>query len=57
MVKELPKFKGYTVDIRLREFRIVTGDAETHTYDIEFISFDSPKGQKLLEEMRAQQPF
>jgi hypothetical protein len=55
MVRELPKFKGYTVDIRLREFRVFYHDGDS--YDIELISFDSPKGQKLLEEMRAEQPF
>ena len=44
----LPTFKGYTVDLRLREFRkadpLVT---------IEFIPFDSPEGKKLLEELKS----
>lgn len=48
MVKELPKFKGYTVDVRLREFRKINyGEIP------EYIPFDSPKGQQLLSEMRA----
>jgi len=49
VVKELPKFKGYTVDERLKEFRKVE-----YGKSIEFIPFDSPQGQELLEEMRAE---
>ena len=49
MVRELPKFKGYTVDERLKEFR----KAEYGKY-IEVIPFDSLKGQYLLSEMRKQ---
>ena len=48
MVRELPKFKGYTVDDRLQEFR----KAE-YGKSLEFIPFDSPKGQELLSEMEA----
>lgn len=48
VVKELPKFRGYTVDERLREFRKINFGEEP-----EFIPFDSPKGQELLSEMRA----
>ena len=44
MVNQLPTFKGYTVDVRLREFRKVTSVSES-----EFVSFDSPKGDVLLE--------
>ncbi len=51
MVKELPKFKGYAVDERLKEFRRVMYHEEGPS--IEFISFDSPKGQELLSEMEA----
>ena len=51
MIVVLPTFKGYTVDYRLKEFRRV--DMSTHSMDsIEFIPFDSPKGRKLLKEMR-----
>jgi hypothetical protein len=44
MVKCLPTFQGYTVDVRLREFRKITSVSE-----IEFVNFDSPKGDMLLE--------
>lgn len=47
MVKELPKFKGYTVDDRLRQFRKV--DMEKPSID--FVDFDSEEGQRLLDEM------
>ena len=40
----LPKFEGYTVDIRLKEFRRVN----LHQ-GFEFIPFDSLKGDMLLE--------
>jgi len=53
--RRLPTFKGYTVDRRLREFRRVKlGYSEAFkrpTTEIEFVSFDSPKGQQLLSEM------
>jgi len=58
VVKELPVFKGYTVDERLKEFRRVKlGYSEAFkrgTSTMEFISFDSPKGQQLLSEYRKQ---
>jgi len=45
VVRELPSFKGYTVDEKLREFRKAEfGKA------LEFIPFDSPKGRELLRE-------
>jgi len=40
--KKLPTFKGYTIDLRLKEFRRVKGKS------INFISFNSGKGEKLL---------
>ena len=43
MVYILPTFKGYTVDIRLKQFRKVGPGLK-----IKFIEFDSPKGDKLL---------
>ena len=46
MVKELPTFKGYTVDERLQEFRKVDKSKPS----IDFVKFDSEKGQELLEE-------
>jgi len=45
MVKVLPVFKGYTVDVRLRQFR--KGSPET---GMEFIDFSSPEGDDMLEE-------
>ena len=44
---ELPTFKGYTVDPRLRQFRKVIPQES-----IEFIDFNSERGQELLAEMR-----
>lgn len=44
---QLPTFKGYTVDMRLREFRkAVVGEP------LEFIPFNSPDGKKLLSELK-----
>ena len=46
-VKILPTFKGYTVDMRLQEFRkTILGNKP------EFIHFLSPNGEKLFEELR-----
>lgn len=45
-MKELPIFKGYTVDERLREFRKVDFSIPS----IEFVSFSSEKGRKLLSD-------
>ncbi len=43
-MKELPTFRGYTVDAEREEFRrIVPGERR------EFIPFRSPKGQHLLQ--------
>jgi hypothetical protein len=47
MIIELPTFKGYTVDARLRQFRKV----DMTKPSIKFVEFDSPKGKKLLEEL------
>ncbi len=46
MIRELPVFRGYTVDERLREFRKVEADARP-----EFISFDSELGRELRHAM------
>lgn len=45
MINILPIFKGYTVDIRLKEFRKVPNG---HGY-LEFVPFYSPKGERLLD--------
>ena len=49
MVTKLPEFRGYTIDKRLRQFRKVDRSGESPS--IEFVEFDSPEGDKLLEEM------
>lgn len=42
-MRALPTFRGYTVDVRLREFRkVIVGRRP------EFIPFDSRKGFRLL---------
>ena len=43
----LPMFRGFTVDVRLREFRLADRDK-----GLEFIPFDSKKGRELLAEMK-----
>jgi hypothetical protein len=45
-IRKLKKFKGYTVDLRLQQFRKVPYGKLP-----EFIDFDSPKGQELLLQM------
>ncbi len=47
-VRMLQKFKGYTVDLRLHEFRNV------NSQPMQFIAFASPKGQKLLAQMHVE---
>jgi len=43
---KLPEFNGYTIDFRLREFRKVE-----YGKNIEFVSFESKKGMKLLQKL------
>jgi hypothetical protein len=43
----LPTFKGYTVDMRLKEFR------RAMPHPLEFIPFNSTKGKKLFAEMKS----
>ena len=43
-MNKLPIYKGYTVDVRLKEFR--KADIKK---GIEFIPFNSSKGDKLLD--------
>ena len=54
-VRILKTFKGYTVDLRLQEFRKVrVANYRNGVYEdryIEFVPFDSPKGKKLLDLM------
>ena len=51
----LQEYKGYTVDYRLWQFRLVhPGDCVCGGGEIEFIDFKSEKGDALLCEMLAQ---
>ena len=45
---QLPTFKGYTVDMRLREFRKANFGEK-----IEFVPFDSPEGKELLGRLKS----
>jgi hypothetical protein len=45
-VKILPTFKGFTVDLRLQEFRTARPGPT-----LEIIHFLSPKGEKLFAEL------
>jgi hypothetical protein len=45
---QLPTFKGFTVDMRLREFRKATSGEK-----LEFIPFNSSEGKKLFEELKS----
>ena len=47
MIRRLPVFKGYTVDLRLQEFRKIPLNKLP-----EFISLISDKGAKLFYEFR-----
>jgi len=47
MIRILPVFKGYTVDMRLQEFRKIEMDKLP-----EFVPFLSDKGTKLFYEFR-----
>lgn len=46
MIRRLPTFQGYTIDVRLKEFRKVEWDRLP-----EFTAFESEDGRKLLAEM------
>ena len=48
MTNVLPRFKGYTADFRLQEFR-----KANYPHTLEFIPFTSPLGARLLREMQA----
>ncbi len=45
-VRGLKTFQGYTVDLRLLEFR-----KATYGKELVFVPFNSPKGKKLLAQM------
>lgn len=52
MIEQLPVFRGYTVDVKLKEFRRVK---HRDNPEIEFIRFESEKGKKLLDELLAEE--
>ena len=45
-VRKLKEFQGYTVDLRLQQFRKIAYGKQP-----QFIEFTSPKGEKLLAQM------
>ncbi len=45
-VRKLKEFQGFTVDLRLQQFRKVE-----YGKQLQFIGFASPKGEKLLSQM------
>lgn len=45
-MRQLPTYNGYTVDVRLREFRRVTPE-----WEIEFIPFESEEGERLIRDL------
>ena len=47
-IRKLKVFDGYTVDLRLKQFRKAEIGEE-----LEFIEFDSKEGQELLQKMHA----
>jgi hypothetical protein len=51
-VRRLKTFKGYTVDLRLQQFRRVIQHEEGPS--LETIDFASPKGRALLAQMHEQ---
>ena len=51
-MNKLPEYKDYTVDFRLKEFRKVLWNSKKYPEGwIDYIQFDSDKGDKLLAEM------
>jgi hypothetical protein len=48
---ELPTYKNYTVDFSLKQFRKVKFTKAGYPGKIEFLDFDSEKGDRLLGEM------
>lgn len=47
MATQLPIFKGWTVDIKLRQFRRIKKQGP-HFAGVEYVNFDSAKGDALL---------
>lgn len=49
-MRRLPTFNGYTVDMRLKQFRMVHWDTQGNPTGIDFIPFSTKEGQQLLTE-------
>jgi len=47
MINQLPIFKGYTVDVRLKQFRRIVKQSKFFA-GMEYLEFDSDKGDILL---------
>lgn len=45
---ELPKWKGWTVDLRLKQFRKVNYDENRNPLGVEMWSFDSQEGKDIF---------
>jgi len=48
MVRVLPVFRGWAVDVRLREFRRVHWEPDGSPGPVDFLSFHSEEGDALL---------
>jgi hypothetical protein len=47
MIRQLPVFKGYTVDVRLKQFRRIVKQSKFFA-GMEYLEFDSDKGDRIL---------
>ena len=47
MIRQLPVFKGYTVDVRLKQFRRIVKQSKSFA-GIEYLDFDTDKGDIIL---------
>ena len=47
MIRTLPIFKGYTVDVRLKQFRRIVKQSKFFA-GMEYLDFDSDKGDRIL---------
>jgi hypothetical protein len=50
-VTTLPEIDGYTVDMRCREFRRVQWTPQGEPGKIEFVDFESKRGERLLRRL------
>ena len=50
-MNQLTVYKGYSIDYRLKQFRKVAFEKDGNPADIEFLDFDTERGDLLLAEM------